>query len=173
MNLEVVIIGLLLVISAVAAVTRYLRVPYPVALVITGLGAGALLRAAPSVLGDLALDQVQLTPRLVLTLLLPALLFEATLHIEARTLRRSLVPISLLAIPGVVLASAIVGALMPWGVQLDWGTALLFGALVAATDPVAVLAIFKRIDAPRELELLVEGESIFNDGTAVVLANIL
>lgn len=173
MNLEVVIIGLLLVISAVAAVTRYLRVPYPVALVITGLGAGALLRAAPSVLGDLALDQVQLTPRLVLTLLLPALLFEATLHIEARTLRRTLVPISLLAIPGVVLAAAIVGALVHWGVSLDWGTALLFGALVAATDPVAVLAIFKRIGAPRELELLVEGESIFNDGTAVVLANIL
>lgn len=173
MNLEVVIIGLLLLISAVAAATRYLRVPYPVALVLTGLAAGALLRGFPSVVGDIALNQIQLTPRLVLTLLLPALLFEATLHIEARALRQTLVPISLLAIPGVVIAAGIVGALVHWGVELDWGTALLFGAVVAATDPIAVLAIFRRIGAPRELELLVEGESIFNDGTAVVLANIL
>jgi CPA1 family monovalent cation:H+ antiporter len=67
----------------------------------------------------------------------------------------------------------IVGALVHWSIGLELPTALLFGAIVATTDPIAVLAIFKRLGAPHELEVLIEGESLFNHGTAVVLARVL
>ena len=162
-------------ISVVAVAAQRWRVPYTVILVLTGLATGAILRNVRLVDFDglAALAQIQLTPRLVLNLLLPALIFEATLHIEARALRQTLVPIALLAIPGVALTAGLVGLLIAFGIGLDWQTAFLFGALIAATDPIAVLSIFRRIGAPRELELLVEGESIFNDGTAVVLTNVL
>jgi CPA1 family monovalent cation:H+ antiporter len=172
-TLEVALISLLLIISAVGVAIRFLRLPYPIALVITGLALGVLLRGPLPWLRDLELQEVQLTPDVILFLLLPALLFEATLHIEATALRKTLLPIGVLAIPGVLLTTLVVGALVHWGIRLDWSTALLFGAIVAATDPIAVLAIFKRLGAPHGLELLVEGESLFNDGTAVVLARIL
>jgi CPA1 family monovalent cation:H+ antiporter len=171
--LDIAIIGLLLIISAVGIATRSSPVPYPIALVIAGLALGALLHSPLPFVRDLNLNELHLTPHLILVLFLPALLFEATLHIEATTLRKTLLPIGLLAIPGVLLTAAITGALVHWGVGLDWPTALLFGAIVAATDPIAVLAIFKRLGVPHELEVLVEGESLFNDGTAVVLARIL
>ncbi|MEP7187851.1 MAG: Na+/H+ antiporter [Roseiflexaceae bacterium] len=172
-SLDIAMIGLLLIISAVGIATRSLRVPYPIALVIAGLGLGVLLRSPLPFVSGLELDQLHLTPHLILVVFLPALLFEATLHIEATTLRKSLLPIWLLAIPGVLLTAAIVGALVHWAVGFDWPTALLFGAIVAATDPIAVLAIFKRLGVPHELAVLVEGESLFNDGTAVVLSRIL
>ncbi len=171
--LDIAMIGLLLIISAVGIITRSLRVPYPIALVIAGLGLGVLLRSPLPFVGGLELDHLHLTPHLILVVFLPALLFEATLHIEATTLRKTLLPIGLLAIPGVLLTAAIVGVLVHWGVGFDWPTALLFGAIVAATDPIAVLAIFKRLGVPHDLEILVEGESLFNDGTAVVLSRIL
>ena len=172
-TLDIAIICLLLIISAVGIATRFWRLPYPIALVLAGLALGALLRGPLPFLHDLSLDAIQLTPHLILVLFLPALLFEATLHIEVTALRKTLLPIGLLAIPGVLLTAGIVGALVSWGIGLDWPTALLFGAIVAATDPIAVLAIFKRMGAPHELELLIEGESLFNDGTAVVLSRIL
>jgi monovalent cation:H+ antiporter, CPA1 family len=172
-SLDIAIITLLLIISAVGVATRSLRLPYPIALVLTGLALGALLRGPLPFLRDLELDEIHLTPHLILFLILPALLFEGTLHIEAAALRRKLVPIGLLAVPGVVLTAAIVGALVHWGIGLDWPSGLLFGAIVAATDPIAVMAIFKRLGVPHDLELIVEGESLFNDGTAVVLSRIL
>ena len=98
-------------------------------------------------LRDLPLDEIQLTPEAILLLLLPALLFEATLHIEARALRKTLFPVGLLAVPGVLLNAAIVGALVHWGAGVAWNIAFLFGAIVAATDPIAVLAIFKQLHA--------------------------
>jgi len=169
---DILAVGLLLVISAVSMATRLVRLPYPIALVLTGLGLALLMNHVP-ILRDLPLSEIQLTPRLILVLFLPALLFESTLHIEAPALRRTLLPIALLAIPGVLLTAGIVGALVHWSVGLDWFTALLFGALISATDPIAVVAIFKRLGAPHELEVLVEGESLFNDGTAVVLSRIM
>jgi len=172
-TLEIAVVMLLLIISAVAIVIRYLRLPYPIALVLTGLAVGSLARSAVPVLRDLPLEEIRLTPEIILLLLLPALLFEATLHIGATALRRTFLPIGLLAVPGVLLNAAIVGALIHWGVGLSWSIALLFGAIVAATDPIAVLAIFKKLHVPAGLELIVEGESLFNDGTGVVLARIL
>lgn len=171
-TIDIALVVLLLVIAAVAIATRLTKLPYPIALILTGLGFAVALRALPS-LRELPLSQVQLTPRLILVLFLPALLFESTLHIEASMLRRTWLPIVALAIPGVVVTAGIVGALIHWGVGLDWPTSLLFGALISATDPIAVVAIFKRLGAPLQLEVIVEGESLFNDGTAVVLARIM
>lgn len=172
-TLEIAVVTLLLIISAVGVAVRYLRLPYPIALLLTGLLIGALLRGPIPALRELSLAELQLTPETILLLLLPALLFEATLHIEAQALRQTLLPIGLLAVPGVLLNAAIVGAVMHWVAGLSWNIALLFGAIVGATDPIAVLAIFKRLHAPHALELIVEGESLLNDGTGVVLARIL
>src|SRR5258707_15710338 len=94
--LDIAIISLLLIISAVGIATRSSRVPYPVALVLAGLVLGTLLRSSLPFVHGLAFDAIHLTPHLILVLFLPALLFEAALHIEGATLRKSLVPIGLL-----------------------------------------------------------------------------
>ncbi len=159
---ETVIIELLLIASLVAIVVQRIRLPYTVALVLVGL--------ALTFQGAIQFD---VTEELILTLFLPPLLFEAAFHIEFRKLRSSLVPILMLAIPGVLLTTFIVGGVVSWGTSLALPTALVFGALIAATDPVAVVAIFRATGAPKKLAILVEGESLFNDGAAVVIFHIL
>src|SRR5262249_1344483 len=149
------------------------RMPYPIALVLAGLALGAILHRPLPFLHDLPLDTLHFTPHLILVVFLPALLFEATLHLEATTLRRTLLPIGLLAVPGVAFPAGIGGPLVAWGGGIDWPTAMLFGAIIAATDPIAVLAIFRQLGAPHDLAVLIEGESLLNDGTAVVLSRIL
>ena len=170
---DIAIITLLLIISAVGIATLSLRLPYPIALVLAGLALGAIIHSPLQLFHDLPIDTLEFTPHLILVVFLPALLFEATLHLEVTTLRKTLLPIGLLALPGVVITALIVGALVAWGVGIDWPTAMLFGAIIAATDPIAVLAIFKRLGAPHELAVLIEGESLLNDGTALVLSRIL
>jgi CPA1 family monovalent cation:H+ antiporter len=105
-------------------------------------------------------------------LFLPPLVFEAAFHLPLRDLRRDGVTIFLLAVPGVLLVMAIVGGALAWMGGLAFPLALVFGALIAATDPVSVLAIFRRLGAPKRLEVLLEAESLFNDGTAIVLFNL-
>ncbi|GAC1536222.1 MAG: Na+/H+ antiporter [Herpetosiphon sp.] len=170
---DIAVIILLSIISAVGIAIRYLRLPYPIALLLTGLGLSVLVRSTNLLPADLPLEQIRLTPHLILVVFLPALLFESTLHIEATALRKTLLPVALLALPGVILTALLVGAFIHWTLNLPWMTGLLFGAIVSATDPIAVIAIVKRIGAPHELALLVEAESLFNDGTAVVLSRVL
>ncbi len=158
LQIETLAIELLMVATVVAIVVRRLRVPYTVALVIVGL------------LITLGQDlQIELAPELILALFVPPLLFEAAFHLRFDELRRGLPDILLLAIPGVVLTTLVVGALVAWATPLSLGAALVFGALIAATDPVAVVALFRAIGAPKRLAVLVEGESLFNDGTAIVI----
>ncbi len=158
LSTETLIIELLLVVAVVAVVVRRLPVPYTVALVVVGL----LITAGRPV-------AIDLTPQLILALFVPPLLFEAAFHLEFARLRATLIPILVLAIPGVLLTTAIVGGLVSWGVGLSLGSALVFGALIAATDPVAVVSLFRALGAPKRLTVAVEGESLFNDGTAVVV----
>jgi CPA1 family monovalent cation:H+ antiporter len=158
---ETLVIELLLVASLVAIAVRRLRVPYTVALVIVGL----LLTAGQPL-------EVSLTPELILALLVPPLVFEAAFHINFSQFRRNVVDISLWAVPGVILATFIVGGLVSLLTPLSLSLALTFGALIAATDPVAVVALFRVLSAPNRLALLVEGESLFNDGTAIVVFNL-
>ncbi|HKW24120.1 MAG TPA: Na+/H+ antiporter [Ktedonobacterales bacterium] len=158
-GLDVMIfLELLVAVAVVAAVVRYVRIPYTVALVLAGLGL-ALLPNTP---------RVELTPEIILTVFLPVLLFYGAYHLSFTDLRANIMPVTLLAIPGVVVTAALAGMALHWSAGIDWSIAFLFGAIVAATDPVAVLAIFGEVGAPRRLSTIVTAESLFNDGTALV-----
>jgi monovalent cation:H+ antiporter, CPA1 family len=159
---EALIIELLLIVSIVAIAVRRLRVPYTVALVIVGL-----LISIQSPL------EIELTPELILALFVPPLVFEAAFHLNLRDLQRNLVGILLLAVPGVIITTLIVGGILSLGTSLTLPLALVFGALIAATDPVAVVALFRALGVPKRLAVLIEGESLFNDGTAIVLFNLM
>jgi monovalent cation:H+ antiporter, CPA1 family len=159
---ETLIIELLLIVSLVAIAVRRLRVPYTVALVIVGL----LITSQQTF-------QIELTPELILALFVPPLVFEAAFHIDFDQLRDNIIPIMVLAVPGVLLTTLFVGALVAAGVGLPLSTALVFGALISATDPVAVIALFRALGAPRRLTVIIEGESLFNDGTAIVIFNLV
>ncbi len=150
---------LLLVANLVALAARRLRVPYTVGLVAAGTG--------------LALAHVHtgtaLTGHLLFSALLPPLLFEAALSLSWTELRRDALPILTLATAGVAVSALVVAAGMALLVHWPWPAAAVFGVLIAATDPVSVLAAFKESGVVGRLRLLVEAESLFNDGVAAVL----
>ena len=103
---------------------------------------------------------------------MPPLLFEAAFHLDLDELRHNLLPIVTLAVPGVLITTLIIGGITALGIGLPLGVAMVFGALLSATDPVSVVAFFRQLGAPRQLASIVEGESLFNDGTAVVVFRI-
>lgn len=160
-NIEILVLELLLVVCAVAILVRIFRFQYTAALVLAGL---VLSLRTPL--------HVDLTPDLIFTLLLPPLVFEAAYHLNLQQLRRFLPTILILAIPGVLINMLIVGGIIAAGTGLSLQIAFVFGALIAATDPVSVVAIFRKLGAPKDLEVLMEGESLFNDGTAIVVFNL-
>jgi CPA1 family monovalent cation:H+ antiporter len=151
-------VALLLIASLVAIVCRRLRLPYSVGLVAAGVGI-ALLPFAP---------HVSLTKELIFDGLLPPLIFEAAFYLPWTELRKQLKLILLLATVGVLIAAAITTTGMHVLAHWQWTSALLFGVLIAATDPVSVIAIFREANAQGRLRLLIESESLFNDGTAAV-----
>jgi CPA1 family monovalent cation:H+ antiporter len=153
------LLGLLLfVASLVAMITRRLNLPYSTGLVAAGL----LLAFLP--LGF----AVQLTPEMIFTVFLPPLIFEAAIQIPWRPFRRELPLLLLLVTVGVLLAAAVVAAGMHYLVGWSWLGAAFFGILVAATDPVSVIAMLKEVKVDPRLHLLVEAESLLNDGIAAV-----
>jgi CPA1 family monovalent cation:H+ antiporter len=159
--IEEIIVILLLIASGVAVAARRLRVPYTVGLVIIGL-----------VITLLNPQHVEFAPQIIM-LLVPPLVFEAAFHIRFDDLRHDFWLIMLLAVPGVVLTTFLVGWLVSWGTGLAIQAALVFGALIAATDPVAVVALFRSLGAPRRLQVLLESESLLNDGTAIVMFGLM
>ncbi len=165
MQTEIILILLFSVAVAVAIAVRRLQVPYTVALVLTGLALGILDLFTPP----------HLTKELLFSAFLPGLLFEAAFHIEFREFWRNRFTIASLAVPGVAAAVALTTVILTPVVstlQLEqdftWKYALVFGALIAASDPIAVVAVFRSLGVPRRLSVLLEGESLLNDGTAIV-----
>ena len=154
--------ALLAITVVVALVSRKIGVPYTVALVLVGLGVAAVIPPAA----------IEFTPELVLLVLLPGLVFEASFQTDLASLRRTFGGIVLMAIPGVLITAGVVAVALHVGTGLPLDLAFVVGAMVSATDPVAVIATFKRLGAPRGLTTLVEGESLFNDGTAIVVFSI-
>lgn len=152
-------IALLGVALVVAIVARRLRLPYTVGLVAAGVG----LAAADIQTG------AELTHDFIFDIILPPLLFEAALSIQWHELRRDMAPILVLSTLGVVVSAGVVAAGMMQFLSWPAAPALVFGALIAATDPVAVIAMFKDAGVKGRLRLLVESESLFNDGAAAVL----
>ena len=177
---------LLIISSAVAVAARRLRIPYTVGLVLIGL---VMAFFAPVFFtGDanvflkqlLDISKNPILPDVILGLLVPPLVFEAAFHVKTQDLQRDFWLILLFAIPGVVITTFLVGAMVSWGsglisfaTNISFPVAMVFGALVSATDPVAVVALFRSMGAPKRLQVLLEGESLFNDGTAIVMFYIM
>lgn len=157
-ELEYLILGALLIVAFVAVVVRRFRIPSTVMLVLVGIA-----------LSFSTSQTIEVTSDFILFVFLPPLLFEAAFHLDLRQFQRDTPIIALLAIVGVLLSTIIVAGIVSVGTGLPLGVALVFGSLIAATDPVSVVAIFRKLGAPKRLEVLLEGESLFNDGTAIVL----
>lgn len=150
---------LLMVASATGFALKWVRLPYSVALVIVGL-----------IIGSTHLfPKVEMTPELILFVCLPALLFEASWNIKLADLKLVWKPVGLFASVGVLISMFITGSILHFVCKLDWHSALLFGAMTAATDPISVLSLFRTLGLERRLSMTLEAESLFNDGTAVVL----
>ena len=166
------LLWLLIAAAVIAILAQRLRIPYTVALVIGGLVLGAL---RVPLLSPLQPGQRPdwLTPDVILILFLPALIFEASVRFDYRLLLRNIAPLLLLAVPGVIAAAIVAGYLVSWTVGLPLLSALLFGAIIAATDPISVLAIFKVQNIDPRLSFVIEAESLLNDGTAVVLFQVV
>lgn len=154
-----ILVGLLGVAVLVALAAERLRVPGAVALVAFGAGTASIYPVAlPFHFGDT-----------LLFIFLPPLIFEAAWSIDPAALRRTAARIALLALPGVVLVAGTIGFGIALSGQLPLASAIVLGAIVSATDPVAVIGIFRRLHVPIDLLTIVEGESIANDGAAIVL----
>ncbi len=160
------VVELLLLASLSAVAFRHIPIPYTIGLVIVG----GLLSVAQDHLGFLEpVRLIRLTPELVLYLFIPTLIFPAAVRLDLQLLKQNVYLILLLALPGLILSTVIVGGVVGAVTPLAWSTAMLFGALISATDPVAVVALFAELKAPGRLSTVVEGESLFNDAAAMVL----
>ncbi|TNE91309.1 MAG: sodium:proton antiporter [Deltaproteobacteria bacterium] len=160
------ILLLLLIGCIVALGARRFRMPYTLALVVAGV-----------LLGFVHLEELEvfhLSSEVLFTFLLPALLFEAAFHLDLADFRKNAVAILTLAMGGVLVSAGLTGLILWGGLSVlrpgvEPAVIALFAVVIAATDPISVLALFKTLGVPRRLYLLVEGESLLNDGVAVVL----
>lgn len=169
---EILVICLFCAATAVALLARWLKVPYTVALVVAGL-----------LLGLVHVEGIgppHLTKELLYTVFLPGLVFEAAFHLDLEKYWQNKIAIHALAIPGVAMAIGSTALLLQLplhalhlvdGFSLKY--ALIFAALISATDPIAVVALFRSLGAPKRLVVLIEAESLLNDGTAVVFFTLI
>ena len=172
MHGEILVICLFCAATAVALLARWLKVPYTVALVVAGL-----------LLGLVHVEGIgppHLTKELLYTVFLPGLVFEAAFHLDLEKYWQNKIAIHALAIPGVAMAIGSTALLLQLplhalhlvdGFSLKY--ALIFAALISATDPIAVVALFRSLGAPKRLVVLIEAESLLNDGTAVVFFTLI
>ena len=168
---HVLAIAVLFLLASIAAIFfKKLRFPYTIGLVVIGIVFLALIEEYPALA---KLEDIKLSHDIILYIILPTLIFDAAINIDSRLLVKNLLPVSALAIPGLIISTLIIGFLMCKWTPLGLGVAMLFGALISATDPVAVIALFNEIGAPKRLTMLVDGESLFNDATAIVAFNIV
>jgi CPA1 family monovalent cation:H+ antiporter len=161
-------IGILLLSCVIAiASKRVTQLPYTIFLTLVGLGIG-VLGIGPEI------EATGFSHDLIFFVFLPPLLFQGAFHMNLNSLLKQFWPVVCFAVPGVVVSTLLVGGMVGWlGGINSMMVAVLFGALISPTDPVSVLALFKEVGAPEDLKILVEGESLFNDATGVVLFTIL
>jgi monovalent cation:H+ antiporter, CPA1 family len=166
---EISLLLLLAVAAAVAVLSSRARLPYAIGLVLAGLVLGNLLPYSGP----------HLSKELLFLVVLPGLLFEAAFQIHFSEVWRARGLILSLAVPGLLVATFLTALLLWWGVNLlkpgaiSFIEAMVFGALISATDPISVLAIFRSLGVDRRLAVIVEAESLFNDGTAIVIFTIV
>ncbi|KAI5075495.1 hypothetical protein GOP47_0009571 [Adiantum capillus-veneris] len=174
-ELAILFVGVSLVLGLLCRhILRGTRVPYTVALLILGIALGVAEYGTRGTLHDLG-QSIQLwsniSPSLILFVFLPALLFESSFAMEVHQIKRCLVQMVLLAGPGVAISTFCTGMLIRYTFPYNWSwsISLLLGGLLSATDPVAVVALLKELGASKKLNTLIEGESLMNDGTAIVI----
>lgn len=159
-NTELVILGVLVAVAALFVASALSEVPYPILFVLGGITLGFV----PGI------PNVQLNPDLVLVIVLPPLLYSAAFFSSLRDLRANVGQISVLSI-GLVLATtfAVAAVAHAWIDGLSWKAAIVLGAVVSPTDPIAATSIFERLSVPRRVVTVVEGESMINDATALIV----
>jgi len=165
-----VLVALLGIAMLVTGICRNLPIPFTVVLVLIGMLLGNLSHSYHFLE---SLQGFSLSPEIMLFVFLPALIFESGFALDARQMIADLPPILILAIPAMLMSTFVVGLGIWWLLDIRLIIALVFGALISATDPVAVVALFKELGAPNRLNVLVEGESLLNDATAIVAFSIL
>ncbi len=172
----VFVIASLLIGAITMMLARNTKLPYTVALLIIGLGLGGIERTGYFADNMLIISETitilsHIDPHLILFVFLPTLIFESAFALEVHLFKRMFSQIATLAVPGLivstVLTAVMVKFLFPW--DWNWQLAFMFGALISATDPVAVVALLKEVSSRKRLETLIEGESLLNDGTAIVI----
>lgn len=168
--------------AALRLLSKWTRFPYTIAMLLLGIGTGLVLARIPGASeghGVLALlgHGAHISSDLIIFVFLPALVFESAYSIEVVDFRKNVGAVAVLAVPALVLATVLTGGAMIGltGANWHWGwpAALVFGALISATDPVAVVAIFRELGVSKRLAVLIEGESLLNDGTAIVVFTLL
>lgn len=172
MSLPLWILQISALLSAAVVVGSFaerFRLPLTVVLAVFGFGAGWLGQQ----IGFTSPVRGEQFEEVVVFLFLPVLVFEAALGLSTRSFFRNLGPILVLAVPALLISAAVVGLALYVVLSIPLAAALLFGALISATDPVAVVAVFRKLGVPRRLLTLVEGESLLNDGVAIVIFEIL
>jgi CPA1 family monovalent cation:H+ antiporter len=169
---EEAIVLLLLATAIIASIVlAKIRFPYTVGLVVIGYVFAAYV--APNIPLLSPLSGFTLSSDVILFLFLPPLIFESAITLNSRLLSINILPILLLAVIGLVISAVVVGVLLTFVSPLPLIFALLFGAFISATDPVAVIALFRELGVPKKLRALVEGESLFNDASAIVTFNLI
>lgn len=175
-------VGLVLVVGGLArALARVTAIPHTLLMLLAGLAAGGALQSlGPHAHGPLPAalrTSAEVSPELILFVFLPALVFESAFAMDFHQFRRHLATISVMAVPVLIVNIVLVATMMQFLAGETWGWSLglclVFGAVVSATDPVAVVALFRELGVPKRLGLLVEGESLLNDGTAIVAYSVL
>ncbi|PKI46824.1 hypothetical protein CRG98_032762 [Punica granatum] len=171
----VIFVGICLVLGiACRQLLRGTRVPYTVALLILGIALGSIEYGTHHHLGKIG-DGIRIwagiNPDLLLAVFLPALLFESSFAMEVHQIKRCIAQMILLAGPGVLISTFCLGTALKltFPYKWNWKTSLLLGGLLSATDPVAVVALLKELGASKKLSTIIEGESLMNDGTAIVV----
>ncbi len=161
--------GMLLVAALMQPLSAFLRLPYSLMLVLSGY-LGAELVTSFGIDTGLRWQHFH---AIVFYIFLPALIFESALHLNVRTLTKKILPILILSTPMMLLATVLSASFIFWGIgypdYFPWMAALLTGALLSATDPAAVITLFKKVGVSDQLILLIEGESLFNDAVAILL----
>ena len=151
---------------------RNSKLPYTVVLLLVGIAAGGInqleIFGTDTLVSDTFTQVGHIDPHLILFLFLPTLIFESAYSMEPHLFFRIAPQVTLLAVIGLIISMLLTALAASWLLSWGIGTALLFGALICATDPVAVVALLKEKSSRKRLETLVEGESLLNDGTAIV-----
>lgn len=154
-----ILVLLLSVVAAVAIVANRLRIPPSILLVVTGV----LLALVPG------LPPVELAPEVVLLLVLPPIIYTSAFQMSWREFRFNLRPIGLLSIGGVAFTTVVVAAAAHWLMDLPWAVGFVLGAIISPPDAIAPLSIARRMEIPRRILVVLEGEALANDATALIL----